>query len=118
MDIVSAFASQLASNPQIQAIVLGMLVKIGVDRLKKLFVSLDADGTKEYKVPVQLLVVVCSGLATIGDLYVDGKLSTYDPSLLMNFLTVTLPIYLNAMGIHLFSKNAKQQLEKKANAPK
>lgn len=118
MDLVGIFFKELASNPAIQAAVLGLVVKTAVDRLKVLFVALDADGTKTYKIQVQVLVAVCSLLATLGDLYLKSQLHTYDPNVLMSFITIALPAYLNALGIHLFTNNVKLHIEKLKDAGK
>lgn len=109
MDIFALLLEKLTSNPEVIAMVMGVLVKFAVDWLKKKFVTLDADGTKKYKIPVQALVAVCSMVATLGDLYLRSQLATFDPSQLINLITVTLPIYLSAMGIHLVDKNIKDK---------
>lgn len=112
MDITGMLMGEITSNPAIQAAVLGLAVKVGVDKLKGLFVTLDADGTKQYKVQVQALVAVCTLIATLGDMYVNGKLGTADPHMVTDFFTVSLPVYLSAMGFHLFGKDVKKEIAK------
>lgn len=105
------FFVHLFANPAITAAFMGMVVKIAVDMLRKLFTSLDGNADTPYKVVVQLLVLVCSSLAAAGDLYLKHQLATLDPQVLVNFLVVVLPTYLAAMGFHGFwEKNAKPAL--------
>ena len=101
MDIVAT----LMSNPAVQAALLGTGVKVVVDQLKRLFKKVDENGVPEgYKMPVQLMVLVCSGLAAMGDLALKGQLSTYDPNLVANFLTTVVPVFAGAIATHFGGK--------------
>lgn len=101
MDVIGAMLQQLMSNPALQSVALGAVVKIVVDRLKFLFKKVDEDGMANgYKLPLQLVVMVCSGLAAMADLAVKGSLQTYDPNLIATFLTVTIPTYFSALASH------------------
>lgn len=115
MDAVSSAIVQILSDPKVQAVIMGFVVKIAVDWLKKEFVVLDEQGTKQYKVPVQILVAVCSMAATLGQLYLTGGLHTFDPQQLVTLITVTLPVYLSAMGVHLVHQDIKAKLGKPKN---
>lgn len=101
MDLITPLLHQLMTNPAIQAMVMGAVVKYATDFLKAEFVTLDAAGVKVYTVPVQAIVAACSFLAGLGNMYLTSQLHTFDPSVIVNFITVTLPIYLSAMGVHL-----------------
>lgn len=97
--------SILMANPAMQAAILGTGVKLVVDQLKGLFKQVDANGLPDgYKMPVQLMVMICSGLATLGDLALKGQLSGFDTNLLVNFVTVSVPAFIAAWSIHNGSK--------------
>lgn len=93
-------------DPVIQTAVLGLVVKIAVDLLKKYTIVLDAEA-KTYKVPVQYMVAICSALAALGQLYLTGKLDTLNWGEITTFLITAVPVYLNALGIHLFASDVK-----------
>ena len=111
MDFLSTLGSHLMADQATQSIILGFVVNLLTNQWKKVSVKVDEDGNKKYKVPVQLMVIVLSGLASLGDMYVNSKLGTYDPQTLVNFLTVILPTYLSAMGIHLLKTDIKKAKE-------
>lgn len=116
MELLQGLLQQLMGDPKIQAVTLGLAVKCAVDFLKGQFTALDADNVKQYALPVQALVAICTTLATLGSLYLSGGLHTIalDPTTIVNFITVALPVYLSAMGIHLFAKQpAVQKLRAK-----
>jgi len=113
MDLVSVFFNQLMSSPAVQSAAMGLLVKVGVDKLKTLFVKLDESGDKSYSVHAQFLVALCSVLASLSDMYLKGDLHSFDPHVVTTFVTTTVPVYLSALGFHLVQKDVK-----KANAPK
>lgn len=96
----------LLNEPAIKAAVLGLVVKFSADQLKKLFKKVDEEGLPAgYKTPVQLLVVMCSGVVTLGNLAMSGQLHTFDVGVITNFFTVALPVYLSSMGIHVGAKS-------------
>lgn len=102
MDFIS-----ILNDPAVRSAVLGLVVKLAVDFLKHFFSEIDANGNKQYKVQVQLLVAVCSLVASFGGLYLSGQLHTADPQVLVNFFTVVLPTYISALGIHHFASDVK-----------
>ena len=106
MDIMAI----IMSNPALQAALMGTGIKVAVDQIKKLFVKVDSEGLPEgYKMPIQLLVIICTGIASLGDLALKGQLSAYDTNLIVNFLSVSLPAFLAAFAVH---KGGRIVLEK------
>jgi hypothetical protein len=116
MAIVSGLSAGLLAillNPQVRPVLMGFGVKAATDQLKKLFKKVDENGVLQgYKVPLQLVVIVSSGVASLAELALTGQLSTYNVDALVNFITVALPVYLNAMGIHFGAKIAANELKK------
>lgn len=111
MDIVGTFMSAVITpfmgNSTMQTIALGLLVKWGTDRLKTVLKEVDENGVaKGYSVQIQLVVMLCTALATLGDLALKGQLHTANIDALVNFITVALPTYLSAIGIHFAAKDA------------
>jgi len=112
---MDAILAMILGNPAMLTALLGMAIKFGTDRLKVIFANVDAEGVPAgYKVPVQIMVTVCTGLATLGTLALKGQLSTFDMSLLVNFLTTALPAMLASVGIHV---GGKALLEKTLGRP-
>jgi hypothetical protein len=111
MDLLGSLLQGILNDPKMQAVAFGLVVKIVVDYLKKEFVVLDAQGEKAYKVPVQAIVAICSMLASLGDLYLHSQLQTFDMQTLITFVTVTLPVYLSAMGFHLIHTDVKKSVK-------
>jgi hypothetical protein len=101
--------SPFVQNPQIQTAAIGVAISVGINQFKNLAKTVDGTSEKKYKVPVQLMITVCTGLAAIGDLYLKSQLNTYDPHLIVNFLTIALPAYLAAMGSHKVGTMLKGQ---------
>lgn len=112
MDIFSNMFSGLASNHQLQVMVFGLIVKGVVDACKKQAAVIDKDGTKTYKIPVELMLPVFSSLAGLCSLYLNSQMSTFDYTSIVNFIMVTVPIQLSAMGIHVFWSNIKEKTAK------
>lgn len=115
MDFLSSLVTNVLTpfmqNPLVQNAVVGVgsgvLVKFAVDQLKQFFKKVDEQGVPEgYKMPVQLLVMVCSALAALGDLALKQQLSTYDPNILVNFVTVALPAFIGAWGTQKLGNKA------------
>lgn len=101
------------SDPAMQAMALGVAVKIAVDKLKFLFTKVDKEGVPEgYKMPLQLLVMALSGIAAMGDLALKGSLASYDPSIITTFLTVTIPTYFSAIASHRVGNMLKNEIDK------
>lgn len=112
MDIMSVVTGALVSafsRPEVSTVVIGFVTKYLTDFIKKFFQDVDENGVQQgYKVPLQVLITVCTAVATLGTLALKGQLSTFDLTGLMNFLTVAVPGYLAALGIHAVSKQALQ----------
>ncbi len=106
MDIISI----ITGNPLLLSAVLGPVIKMATDQLKKVFANVDAQGVPAgYKVPVQAMVVVCTALATLGTLALKGQLATFDMSTLVNFLSVSLPALVTAIMTHVATKAIMQK---------
>lgn len=96
MDLVSV----IMGSPALQAALIGAAVKMVVDFVKPMLKKVDENGLPDgYKMPVHMMVVVCSMLASVGDLAAKGQLSTLDPSTMINFLTIALPTMISALGV-------------------
>lgn len=109
MDVLGTFIN----NPALQSLVLGLLVKWATDRLKVFFKSVDQNGVPEgYKVPLQIIVIVCTAIATMADLALKGQLQTYPVELIGNFIITALSTYSSALGIHFGSKIAIKEISK------
>lgn len=112
---VDIFGS-LLNAPGVQAALLGTGVKVVVEFLKKFFLQVD-QGTQvdQYKVPLQLVTIVCTALATLASLASQHQLSTFDPNTIVNFFTVALPAYLASLGVGPATTSAVNQVKKIAN---
>lgn len=115
MDIFSSLLATvimpIVQNQMIQAVVGAGLVKWSVDVGKKVLAGVDEKGIpKEYKGHVQLLVIVATFIATVGNLALNQQLSTLDLHAVANFITVALPTYLATMGIHWTGKVAQRTI--------
>jgi len=91
----------ILTAPGVQPALWALGVKIGVDRLRALFKTVDEQGVPQsYKGPLHILVAVATAIATIASLALDGKLSTYPIQDAVNFLTLAVPMWLAALGWH------------------
>lgn len=109
MDIVGS----LLNAPGVQAALMGTGVKLAVEFLKKTFLQIDQSAAvDQYKVPIQLVTIVLTTGATLLQLASEHKLSTFDPSTIVNFLTVALPAYLASLGVGPATTSAKNQIQK------
>lgn len=112
--LLGGVVNPFIANPAVQSMALGLLVKWSTDRLKGFLKKVDENGVPDgYKVPLQLVVMVCTAVATMADLALKGQLQTFPIDTAVSFVTVALPTYLNAMGIHFGAKVALKELEKK-----
>lgn len=100
-DLVNQVVGPIMNNPNMQLMAWGLFVKFAVDRVKRFFKKVDEQGVPDgYKVHLQLVVMICSALASMGQLALNKELSTYDTALLTNFLTTVLPVYASAVFAH------------------
>jgi hypothetical protein len=105
MDILTGIGSGVAnsvlSNPAMQAMIMGVVVKVVVDRLKQFTKEFDANGVPaDKRKQVQLLVMVCSFIATVAELALNGSLSTLDPTKAVSFVANWALTMLTANGAH------------------
>lgn len=111
MDIIGSFIGTvlgpMVANPAMKVMAMGFAVKWATDQLQALAAKLDAQGLgPKEKVSAQLLVVVCTSLVSLGNMALTGQLHTINVAAVVNFVTVALPTYLAALGIHFGAKAA------------
>ena len=87
-------------SPGVLTAILGLITKVLADRIKPFFAYIDSQSNKSYKLPVQIIVTVCSVLVTLGNAYLQCTLSTTGVAVLVSVLGSVLPTYISAMGIH------------------
>jgi hypothetical protein len=106
---MDAAAGQFFARPEVQAILLGLLVKLCTDIVKALVKSQrQPDGTVRYRVPVQIVVIVCTALAALADVYIRVQLGGTSTDAIGDLLTIALPVYLSALGFQNLSVQLKE----------
>ena len=103
--LLNTVIAPILANSGLKTMTLALLIKWGTDQLKVLMADVDKNGIPQgYKMPIQMMIAVCSALATMGTLALQGQLHTYSLDTLVNFLTTAVPAMLAAMGFHNVAK--------------
>lgn len=99
LNSLSGVASTVLSRPEVQVVLTGVVIKVVTDRLKPLLKQVDESGEVEnYKVPLQLVVIVSTFVATTATMALKKELGNLNVEEILNFIATGLPVYISAMG--------------------
>lgn len=107
MDILAALGTTILAAPGVKEALTGTAVKVALEFMKKTFLKLDS-GTEvdKFRLPLQLVTMVCTTLATLATLAVNHQLGTFDMNTIVNFINVALPVLLVANGAGPLAQSA------------
>ena len=113
--LLNAVLNQLASNPALVQMAIGMAISVIVTQLKNKFPALDAAAKDPAQVKwVQILVMGMSLLATLGTAWASGHLAQVDSTTITAFLTTVAAAFTS----HDLGSSVKAQVAAKPVAGK